>query len=639
MANIPVAQIPNAPQTNSAAVPLPVGAIRTPNIELMPVIESQSYMAVGRAYENLGNAGQKAAGVLGDFALSMARASDEANLAAADRLKTDTLAKFQAEVATKPESEWTSIWENNYAGRLRDEVVSLPMATRDGVNRRDIWLANTENAIKADVFTKANKALVERGKQEMLNYVDRAVSEGRFEDGFAGLKRGEQAGYWGPEFTEAGMIKIEKETKWEAITAKVSVDPHTESSKLQQAVDNNKVHPDYPELLTQADRVKALRAARGFERENISRYSGEALERVLQGEFETKEDVRKAYTGLLPEKEIQTLEATLDQTPEAIQQRIELYRPVLALIEAYDPSTDPDLSQRMEIRQAIRQVETGFQRDLVDQLNEKVRQNKPLPPTSVNLIRKDLDSRFKAGEYGAWLTDKDGNPKNAAEREKYEAAMLAYGAEATAFSEWARRNPQATDEQAWGEINRIRNQQYMLNKAAGRDVPQPQTLKAPPSSQDVQDTLRRRGRGGRTPASVRNNNAGAMWYVGGWQNKFGAEYGQKLNDGLGQGNQIAKFPTPVHGAAALLYQLDRPSYRNSTVRGAIAKWSGGNNVGSYLKVLGASGFRPDQKVSDIMASPESALAFAQAMARHETGFDFPLDESGWQQAYDMYRNA
>jgi hypothetical protein len=30
MANIPIAQVPNAPQTGNSAVPLPVGAIRTP---------------------------------------------------------------------------------------------------------------------------------------------------------------------------------------------------------------------------------------------------------------------------------------------------------------------------------------------------------------------------------------------------------------------------------------------------------------------------------------------------------------------------------------------------------------------------------------------------------------------------------
>lgn len=635
MANIPLAEVPNAPQTGGAGVPLPLGAVRTPNVAMMSMVESASYLAVGRAYENLGAAGQKAASVLGDFALSMARASDEANLAAADRIKTDLMAKFEVEVATKPESEWSSIWENQYADKLRDQVAELPMITRDGQNRRDIWLANTENTNKANIYTKANKALIQRGRMEMDNLVTRQLDEGNYEGAMATIARRGKAGYSNPEEDERDTLKVEQAMRWEAVSAKTSVDPFTEAKKLQEAVDNNEVHPEYDQLKTQADRVKALRMARGFERESIARHSGEALERVLQGEFKTKEEVRQAYTGLLPEKEIQVLESTLDQTPEAMQRRVDLYRPVLAMIEAYDPSTDPDLEKRMEIRQAIRQVETGFQRDLVDQLNEKVRQNKPQPPTSVNLIRSELKRRFDAGEYGKWEQKKDGTIKD---QESYEAAMQAYGAEATQFNEWARRNPQATDEDAWNEINRIRNEQYKLNKAAGRDVPQPPSMKAP-AAREVQDALRRRGRGGRQPASVRHNNAGAMWYVGGWQKKFGAEYGSKLNDGLGQGNQIAKFPTPVHGAAALLYQLDRPSYRDRTVRGAISRWSGGNNVPSYLRVLQAAGFSPDQRVADIMADPQSAVAFAKAMSRHETGFDYPMGDDEWQQAYSMFRNA
>ena len=225
MANIPLVQIPNAPATGSTAVPLPVGAIRTPDVELMGMIDDASYMAVGRAYENLGNAGQQAANVLGDFSLSMARASDEANLAAADRIKTDMVAKFDAEVATKPESEWNSIWENNYAPKLRDQVSSLKMTTRDGLNRRDTWLANTENGIKAQVYTSANKAIVQRGKQEITNYIDRAMGEGRYEDAMAGYKRGATAGFWTPEDAEAGMIKIEEEQKVSTMTQAIQQNP------------------------------------------------------------------------------------------------------------------------------------------------------------------------------------------------------------------------------------------------------------------------------------------------------------------------------------------------------------------------------------------------------------------------------
>lgn len=645
MANIPIAQVPNAPQTGNSAVPLPVGAIRTPNIEFAGMVDDASFMAIGRAYENLGAAGQQAARVLGDFGMSMARASDEANLAKADSMKTDLLSKYYAEVERMPEDQWQSHWQSKYQDRLTSEVGEMRMSTRDGANRRDVWLQTTQTAVNADIRTKSNKALIGRARMEFDNGIERKTEEGDNEGAFALIARRGMAGLSSPEEDERDKLKIERVVKWETIEQKVSTDPHTAANKLQQAVDDNKEHPDYPELKTQADRVKALRAARGFERESISRYSGEALERVLQGDFQSAEEIEKTYTGLLPTREIEELKATLSQTPEEVAKRVELYRPVLAMIEAYDPSTDKDLSARMEIRRAIRQVETGFQLDLVNTLNDKVRQNKPLPPSSITTIRKDLEDRLKAGEYGSWKTDKEGNPRNDAERAKYEAAMLSYGQEATAFNEWARKNPGASDADAFTEINRIRNDQYKRDKAAGRDPKMPAAMQAP-KVQDIESEIRRRrGRSsaapsqGRAPATVRHNNAGAMWYVGGWQKKFGADFGQKLDDGLGQGNQIAKFPSPTHGAAALIYQLNEPSYANKTVRGAISRWSGGNNVSSYLKVLGDSGFSPDQRVSEIMASPEGAVAFAKAMARHETGYDYPLEDSQWQEAYQMFLQA
>jgi hypothetical protein len=644
MANIPLAQVPNAPQTGSNAVPLPVGAIRAADIEYMGVVEDASYMAIGRAYQNLGAAGQQAASVLGDFGLSMARASDEANLAKADSIKTELLSKYYTETQRMPEDQWQSHWQSKYQDRLASEVGGMKMTTRDGANRRDTWLQSTQSAVSADIYVKSNQSLIGRARMEFDNGIERKIENGDYEGAFALIARRGLAGLSNPEEDERDKLKIERAVKWETIEQKVSTDAPAAAKELQQAVDENKEHPNYPELKTQADRVKALRAARGFERENITRYSSEGLERVLQGEFQSAEEIEKAYTGLLPTREIEELKATLLQTPEEVAKRVELYRPVLAMIEAYDPSTDKDLSARMEIRRAIRQVETGFQLDLVNTLNDKVRQNKPLPPTSITTIRKDLEARLKAGEYGQWKVDSKGNPRNPAERAKYEAAMLSYGQEATAFNEWARRNPNASDADAFTEINRIRTDQYKRDKAAGRDPKMPAAMQAP-KLEDIESEIRRRRSStgapadGAAKATVRNNNAGAMWYVGGWQKKFGAEFGENLNDGLGQGNQIAKFPSPTHGAAALIYQLNRPSYADKTVRGAISRWSGGNSVSSYLKVLGDAGFSPDQQVSEILASPEGAVAFAKAMARHETGYDYPLDDNEWQEAYQMSRQA
>ncbi len=139
----------------------------------------------------------------------------------------------------------------------------------------------------------------------------------------------------------------------------------------------------------------------------------------------------------------------------------------------------------------------------------------------------------------------------------------------------------------------------------------------------------------RLPASIRNNNPGAMWHAGGWQDKYGANFGESLNDGLGQGNQIARFPDAVSGAAAQMELLSR--YGAVPIRDAVKKWSGGNNVGSYLSVLADAGFSPEDDLASVMADKGRAGKLGAAMAFHEAGRPYPLDDEGWGKAYDLYQ--
>lgn len=131
------------------------------------------------------------------------------------------------------------------------------------------------------------------------------------------------------------------------------------------------------------------------------------------------------------------------------------------------------------------------------------------------------------------------------------------------------------------------------------------------------------------PASVRYNNPGAQ-YPGPSARKFGA-IGTKT---IGGGHLIAVFDDAIDGAAALFDLMDR-GYTNRTVRAAITKWSGGNYVGSYLAVLKRKGdIDPDTMITKSkLRDPEWAIRFAQAMAWHEAGQDYPLSEDDWRRAH------
>jgi len=138
------------------------------------------------------------------------------------------------------------------------------------------------------------------------------------------------------------------------------------------------------------------------------------------------------------------------------------------------------------------------------------------------------------------------------------------------------------------------------------------------------------------PAAIRFNNPGAMW---GKSNPIAAKWGStgttSLNDGLGQGNNIAYFPTKVQGACAQ-FDLWRTSknYRNKTLAAAISTWSGGNYVASYLKFLTdrVPGLTTGTVINEAFLRSPSGIALMKAQAWHEAGKPYPMSDDEWKEA-------
>ena len=136
------------------------------------------------------------------------------------------------------------------------------------------------------------------------------------------------------------------------------------------------------------------------------------------------------------------------------------------------------------------------------------------------------------------------------------------------------------------------------------------------------------------PASIRTNNPGAQW-PGASASRFGADSFQQLRDG----NKIAVFPTPVHGAAAQFDLLDK-RYGGMTLGDAITKWSGGNSSAGYATAVSrATGIGVGERITkDLLRSPRG-IALARAMAAHEAGRPYPLSIGQWAQAQQMAFNS
>lgn len=137
------------------------------------------------------------------------------------------------------------------------------------------------------------------------------------------------------------------------------------------------------------------------------------------------------------------------------------------------------------------------------------------------------------------------------------------------------------------------------------------------------------------PASIRYKNPGAMWGSA-LAIKWGAQKkAVSLNDGTGQGNNIAVFPTYVQGICAQL-DLWRSSknYKNKKFSDAIRIWSGGNHVESYIKFVldRVPGMKRDTVMDDTFWRSSMGIAFLKAQAWHEAGKPYPAPDADWIEA-------
>jgi len=137
------------------------------------------------------------------------------------------------------------------------------------------------------------------------------------------------------------------------------------------------------------------------------------------------------------------------------------------------------------------------------------------------------------------------------------------------------------------------------------------------------------------PASIRFKNPGAMWGSP-LAIKWGATKNPvTLNDGKGQGNNIAVFPTFVQGICA---QLDlwrtSPNYKNKKFADAIAIWSGHNEVESYIAFVlkRVPGMTRDTVMNDEFWQSDKGTAFLKAQAWHEAGKKYPAPAADWVEA-------
>ncbi len=140
-----------------------------------------------------------------------------------------------------------------------------------------------------------------------------------------------------------------------------------------------------------------------------------------------------------------------------------------------------------------------------------------------------------------------------------------------------------------------------------------------PSTANVRNDI-----SGSEPASFRYDNPGAQY-----PSVEAAAFGQTGYGIIGGGLKIARFPSPVNGAASNFDLLNR-DYTGMTIGAAGRKWTGAHG-------FGVPGYDPNSMLTKQMVDdPSQAIPLLKAIANRESGRGNNLTEEQWRQAHQMF---
>ena len=647
---------PRAAQATGSAAMSNDSAQRAASSMLSQTLQLGAFSAEAEAGMRFGQAIGQVGQVMAQFGEKFAAAKDTADLARAETTMRAAFEKQQNEQQDLPAEKWRENWDRNLQ-QTQKALAEIKFSNNAVERLGPSWQRWTElSSIQID--GQARKKQIEGFRMDVEANAMMKVASNDLGGAFAVYDSAVATGIFTPE--EGNMAKARlrdneirqaRQENRDRLVAQLNSQPWD----MLPLFDRRAKGEDVPELgdISPPEAASLGGATRQVVRTQMADMDDDITTRIFNGELSKPEEI-EAWAKYLPPERLARHKKFLSDKWEASPERwaqVTALRPtLLAEIENYSPDKDDnEWSEYFRIKDMVNHPTQGMppgeKREFLEMLYAKRRKEGKTQAPAVRQRMTVLNEMYNRGYFGSWdrskLESKNDKTRNA-EFQKMAAAGTKHMELQEALTTWANQNPdKANDPSQVADFFQRMVNPDMVDAAieitdqvirAQEPVPEPRTPR------------RRRGSTTETPAgmpaqpaSVRHNNPGAMWYVGKWQKAYGAEFGQTLNDGLGQGNQIARFPTPVHGAAAQFHLLSNNS--KSTVRQAIAKWSGGNNVPSYLAILQSNGFRADQTLSSILADPESAVRFAQAMAQHEGGREFPLAPDEWRAAYDMFRSV
>lgn len=378
MAQIPLAQIPNAPDLASMSRPM-VNDVNAPKVDLTGEMKSvarsygaaeenvKSAGAIGSAVAQAGEGVYKAAKTLADKQQEL---NDNAAWAEFSTNYSLQKADFEDSLSQANPATWTSSYANFRAKNVDPAWQALPVSVQQ---KRYGEYLNLTSQDQVKISHAAFQRNIADSTAKSLTDINLQVEGNDFK---GALKKLEDLhainGIGGKEY-EAQKSLIQTSQQYNALNEEIVRDPAATQRKLLAAYEKNEILPEYPNL--SKDQLKSLstRAEKVYEVQQDRNY-GDISSAISSQSIKSVADLEKdpRFAKVADEKSRQALKESITDKWLYTQEGESFNQVAMNTVKAY-PRTDSPAKEAMELRKYVNENVPSIYRDAINkELDSKI---------------------------------------------------------------------------------------------------------------------------------------------------------------------------------------------------------------------------------------------------------------------------
>lgn len=456
MANIPISQIPNAPQAGAPVLaPTLPGVQPLQPINLGPGLDgsgiaktrgilagasdsiSQSNDSVARATAGtkrnlidpgpfvaeagagqfVGEALQHAGNVAENFAAQMMQAKDAMDMSRVDSILRNARDQHQIDITQNGISpdQWVPSW-NEKQGEVQEQIKALNISPRIkgqvDADSASFWGQQTNRFALA-----ATTQSISDAKNEATVNINKAFDDGDWDVAATSIKKMQDAKIFSKAEAQQQWNNLESKHRDTLVNSAITADPKSVLDATTEALKTKSTVKGLDWLDASKDPAQVAKV-QSISRSQFHQYQEDASHSldndILTGKVTTPEQVRTiGADAKFDERDIQSFEKSLAVTVANTPAGQAKYQSTLdslhTEVAAYDPAKDADGAIRRRLRAHIRETAVeGDREDFMDQIDAAVKNGMTPNAQLKSAFFTQIDDLGKQGLLGATGTDEKG---------------------------------------------------------------------------------------------------------------------------------------------------------------------------------------------------------------------------------------